>query len=447
MGAGPHRLTYMGFTKFSPTRRIRMRKIVLFVLAIFIGSSVTAFCAELVSTPTLQTTAVKFAARSQLLQQLNKTVKLDGYYYDGSIPMLVEDMKLVQSGVPIPPDKYVPITGPIPSSLKPGAKVAINGVLQKPTSGGLAQEGVVLQFQSAPVIQQGISNLLPAQTVIRDLGVMKPLPLKPITGKHYALLIGTGQNPANTWVRFWNDLAWMHYIMVNGYSYDPANIRVLFADGFRKPGGLNYSMTINGPATWPAIQNAFAYFASKMTANDRLYIFMAGLGANIGTVSGGPTAFWLWGNYPMTPTMFAAQVNRIINYERIVVHMNQAFCGYFIPPLTRPKRIIVTTAAFNKNSYAHPSLYFNNFNYWYLSALRGKLLLGDAPINYDTNHDGKVSLAEAYNFTLGKPGSAAQEIPNINLQMPQFEDNGTPPSRFGPLPYGGEGNVGISDTL
>ena len=422
-----------------------MRKVLLFVLAMLVCSSVTAFCAELVSTPTLQTAAIQLATRSQLLQQLNKSVKLEGYYYDGSIPMLVEDMKLVQSGVPIPPDKYVPITGPIPPSLKPGARVAINGLLQKAPSGDLAQEGVVLQFQSAPSIQQGISNLLTPQIAVSNLGVMKPQPLKTITGKRYALLIGTGSNPANTWSRFWNDVAWMHYIMVDGYGYDPANIRVLYANGYRLPGST-YQMTINGPASWPAVQAAFAYFASKMTANDELYIFMAGLGAPIGSVSGGPTAFWLW-NYPMTPTLFAGQVNRIINYKRIVVHMNQAYCGYFIAPLTRPKRIIVTTAAPNKNSYAHPSLAFNNFNYWYLSALRGKMLIGDAPVNYDTNHDGKVSLAEAYNFTLGKPGSSAQGIPPINSQMPQFEDNGAVPSRFGPLPSGSEGIVGMTDTL
>lgn len=446
MKAGPHRLTFMGLITFSLIRRIRMRKVLLFVLATLVFSSVTAFAAELVSSPTLKTAAVQLATRSQLLQQLNKSVKLEGYYYDGSIPMLVEDMQLVQSGVPIPPDKYVPITGPIPSSLKPGARVAINGMLQKAPRGDLAHESVVLQFQSAPSIQQGISNLLTPQTAINTLGVMKPKLQKPIAvGKRYALLIGTGSNMADTWVRFWNDVAWMHYIMVNDYDYDPANIRVLYANGYRRPGS-KYPMTLNGPATWSDVQAAFAYFASKMTANDELYIFMAGLGANPGSVPGAPTAFWLL-NYPMTPTMFAGQVNRIINYKRIVVHMNQAYCGYFIPSLTRPKRIIVTTAAANKNSYAHPSLSFNNFNYWYLSALRGKMLIGDVPVNFDINHDGKVSLAEAYNFTLGKPGSSAQGISPIDYQMPQFEDNGTVPSRFGPLPSGSEGIAGMSNTL
>ncbi|MCX6374459.1 MAG: hypothetical protein NTU88_00210, partial [Armatimonadetes bacterium] len=85
-----------------------------------------------------------------------------------------------------------------------------------------------------------------------------------------------------------------------------------------------------------------------------------------------------------------------------------------------------------------------NFNYWYLSALQGSELLGGRSVRADTNGDRTVSIAEAYNFTLDKPGgmSAGGTIPPISAQMPQFEDNNAPPSRFGPLPGAGEGLVG-----
>ena len=129
--------------------------------------------------------------------------------------------------------------------------------------------------------------------------------------------------------------------------------------------------------------------------------------------------------------------------------MNQAYSGCFTPILTRPKRIIVTAAACSKISYAHPSLAYGNFNYWYISGIRGKSLFGDAPLDADINNDGKVSTSEAYNFTLNKPGgaSAAGPIPPVSTQMPQFEDNGTPPSRFGMLPAAGEGYIGMTDFL
>jgi hypothetical protein len=255
-------------------------------------------------------------------------------------------------------------------------------------------------------------------------------------GKRYALLIGTGMNPANNHVRFWNDLVIMYQHMLS-QGYNQADIRVAYANGAPRSG----SMPVHYPAVMAALNAAFGYFVPKMTANDELYIFVAGLG----TPPGYPPAYWLWGNAQMSPVMFAGQVNRIVNYKRIVVHMSHGYCGAFIPPLTRPKRIIITSAAAHRDSFAHPSMQFNNFNYWYLSALRGKTIFGNAPAAGDTTSDSQVSLGEAYNFTLNKPGGSS--IPPVSYQMPQFEDNGAPPSRFGLLPAGGEGNIGMTDFL
>jgi hypothetical protein len=48
-----------------------------------------------------------------------------------------------------------------------------------------------------------------------------------------------------------------------------------------------------------------------------------------------------------------------------------------------------------------------------------------------------------------RPGgpSAIGMIPPIAAQMPQFEDNNAPPSRFGPVPAAGEGLVGAATYL
>ena len=84
--------------------------------------------------------------RTQLLQQLNKNVTMQGYFYNGSIPMLVENLELLRPETPLPPEKYIPITGPIPSSLKPGARIRIEGKLQAPTGEKLQGENIGLQL-------------------------------------------------------------------------------------------------------------------------------------------------------------------------------------------------------------------------------------------------------------------------------------------------------------
>jgi hypothetical protein len=59
-------------------------------------------------------------------------VTVEGFYYGQTIPMIVDDIKRVYINSPMPPDSYLPIVGPIPSSLKTGDKVAVTGVISRP---------------------------------------------------------------------------------------------------------------------------------------------------------------------------------------------------------------------------------------------------------------------------------------------------------------------------
>lgn len=377
-------------------------------------------------------------SRTQLLQQMNKPVQLEGFFFQSGIPILVRNLELLQGDKPLPPEEYVPITGPIPSSFKPGAKVRIGGQVKTPTGEKFQGENLALQLVAgaqASILQAPPSAVL---TLI-PLAIAVPPP-PPVPNPHrFALLIGTGKNQANDYVRYWNDLVRMYQLLISK-GYLPANIRVAYAWGAPK----SASMPVHYPASMGGINAAFGYFVPRVHADDRMYIMVVGQGAAPGSIAGQPTAYWTWMNLPMTPPMFAIQVNRIVSYQRMVIHMNQSFSGAFINFLRRPNRVIITAAAPFKDSYAHPSLMYGNFDYWYLSGLRGHLLLGEAPVNADSNGNGQVSLAEAYNFTLPRPGgpSPVGMIPPISMQMPQFEDNNAPPSRYGPLPGAGEGIIG-----
>ena len=378
-------------------------------------------------------------SRTQLRQQMNTQVQLEGFFFQTGIPMLVENLELLQGDQPLPEDKYIPLTGPIPSSFKLGAKVRIGGQVQAPTGEKFQGETLALNLTAqsqTSILQAPASEILNLSALAE---ITPPPPPTPLPNR-YALLIGTGMNPANDYVRYWNDLVRMYQLLISK-GYNPANIRVAHAWGAPR----SASMPVHYPASMGGINAAFTYFVPKVHADDQMYILVVGQGALPGSIPGAPTAYWTWANIPMTPAAFAMQVNRITACQRMIIHMNQSFSGAFIPYLMRPNRIIITAAAANRSSYAHPSLVYGNFNYWYLSALRGHLLFGEAPVNADSNGNGQVSLAEAYNFTLPRPGgpSAVGMIPAISAQMPMFEDSGAPPSRFGMLPGAGEGMVGV----
>jgi len=102
---------------------------------------------------------------------------------------------------------------------------------------------------------------------------------------------------------------------------------------------------------------------------------------------------------------------------------------------------MITSARADRDAYRHPSYLYGYFNYSYLSAPAGHGLLGNAAVDADTNDNAHVSITEAYDYTLPRLGGYG--TPPIAAQMPQFEDNGTRPSRYGPLPGAGEGLVGV----
>ena len=373
--------------------------------------------------------------RSQMAQQMNKPMTFEGYFYDGSIPMLVQSMELVQGNTPLPPDKYIPIVGPIPSSFKPGAKVRIGGQMQAPTGERLQGEGVSLQVtaQSQAVVVQASPPSAAAGSAQLFTGFRAPVTV-PVLTKRYALLIGGGRNSANDYPRYWNDL-WMMYQILIAAGYQPANIRVAYSSGLPRGGG----MPVNYSATTAGIQAAFTYLAPRVKASDTLYIMIVGQCAPPGDI--GPTPmYWTWPGMPMSPSALAIQVNKIATCKQMTIQMGQAFSGAFIPLLMKPNRVIIASSAAYKDSYCHPSYLLDNFEYWYMSALVGHQVIGGAPLNADANGSGQVSLGEAYNYTLPRPGGAG--IPAIAWQMPQFEDTGTPPSRFGAVPGAGEGLVG-----
>lgn len=400
--------------------------LVCLLIAISAVYSITASESRAVNTAKVQTAQVN---RTVLMNSMNKSVTIEGFYFNDSIPMIVQDLKLVQVDDPIPPDKYIPVTGTVPSSVKLGDKIKVTGKVQKPTERNLLGESLSIQIEGS-----GVSVLQKTPVLQEKLDITASLePIQPVQTLYqkYAILIGGGKNYANDYVRYWNDIT-RTYLILKDKGYKPENIRVCYSNGVPR----SSSMPVNYPANTSGISAAFSYIGAKAKENDTVFIMVSGQNSPPGDVAT-TTAYWTWQNVPVTPNQFAYQVNKITKYKQMYIFIHPSYSGGFIPYLKKDDRVIITSAAANRSAYAHPSYYYGNFNYWYLSALTGHVLLGGSAVNADANSNGKVSLTEAYNFTLPRTGLAP-----ITYQVPQFEDNGVLPSHFGTMPTGGDGLIG-----
>jgi hypothetical protein len=123
-------------------------------------------------------------------------------------------------------------------------------------------------------------------------------------------------------------------------------------------------------------------------------------------------------------------VNKITNYDRILITMEQCFSGSFIPSLTAARRTVMTACSATESSWARAGLVYDEFTFWYFAALTGSKPDGTGAVNADTNGDGKISIVEAYNFARSHDGAS---------ETPYFEDDGVAPGHSGAMPAGGDG--------
>jgi len=418
--------------------------------------------------------------RNQLLQQISKTVKIEGFYYDGSIPMVIDNIERIKIDMVLPPDSYVPIVGPRPTGLRTGDKITVQGTLERPTAqdpAAVRRESLVIRVAAA----QSISRLQAATLQIAErpfqvgaVQVVGGITVRPRQVK-YAVLIAGGASAGSNHRRYWNDLSKMYGILrASGYS--AANIYVLYADGVAR----DTSMPVNYSATRANITTVFNLLASKMSSLDKLYIMLNDHGAGILTtaingyspgVYGGVNdtggdetgesyseatyhtdmtgdgdqndpfrvdeVLNLWYDQ-ITDDQFAAEVNKITNFGTMIIQMKQCFSGGFVADLTRPNRIVMSSAAPTQVSWAHSSLNYGEFTFWYFAALTGSKPDGSGAVNADANGDGKVSILEAYNFARSHDSAS---------ETPFYEDNGAAPSHSGAMPGGGEGTLGSTTFL
>jgi len=373
---------------------------------------------------------LSLARRAQLAGQ---KIAVEGDYYDGSVPMVVDDINRTRMDQIMPEESYIALDKPL-ADVKAGDKIQVEGTIAR-----IGTAPFRFQAQAKPKLVAATSlKFAPAAKLQISSALLEAIKNGLLLAPNkYAVLIVGGWDPYNNHMRYWNDLKTM-YAILRARGYAAANIYVIYADGAAK----DSSTPVNFSATIANVNAVFTTLAAKMKVNDTLYIMLNDHGGQGGDPNGDEAdhideQLCLWGQN-MPDDDFAAAVGKVKNYKEMIIQMKQCFCGGFIKELTAPNRIVMSSSRESEVSWGHSSGNYGEFTYHYFSALTGNKPDGSGAVNADSNGDGKVSILEAYNFA--RSHDTASEHPN-------YEDNGVVPSHEGAMPGGGEGALGAATFL
>lgn len=302
--------------------------------------------------------------------------------------------------------------------------------------------GVVIEENDARVIGGSARNLATARvnysTITRASQLILQTAVTPIDitsivasiPRKYAVLIcGDVAESGAAFNCFWNDTYWM-YQALQAKGFSKANIYVLYGNGndwacpnprYKPPAGEKVT---DFPATMSWVTKVLdglkngdaANGIAKMDDNDTLFVWTFDHGA------GGSPAYLCLMDGWYKDSDFATKLNAIPCAKRYVF-MQQCRSGGFIDNLTSTKTFISTACKSTENAYvgneyevySGVTYTHGEYNYHIISALWGATPTG-APINADSNGNGKVSVREMHNWEVGHEDSTGE--------TPQVDDPG-----------------------
>jgi len=224
----------------------------------------------------------------------------------------------------------------------------------------------------------------------------------------YVVILSGGYDMGNNHERYWNDCSAIYSALINVYGYLKSHIYVLISDGTnpandrrRVNGAYDSSpLDLDGDglpdiqyaATKNNITTVFNTLSNTLTPNDYLFIFTTDHG---GTTSSGEATLYLW-HETTTASEFAVEVNKV-NAGEISIVMEQCYSGGFVPHLEKRGRTVATACSATELSWSGPTIYYNEFVYYWTAAVAGRTPSGSS-VNADYNNDGYISMKEAFDY-------------------------------------------------
>lgn len=387
---------------------------------------------------------------------LEKEYEVKAFFTHDPVPMLVTDMKYTMINTPMPDSVFISISGPAADSMRAnpdmyyGTEVILRGKLnisrQKANPKGFDFD---FTCGTPPiVIRPHRTGLLIPK--FYDICKIYPPICKPggitYTGRT-AILYSGGYNSSNAHFRYWNDLKFMYKTLISKYGYTDADIIVVYKNGVAEDADMtvDYAASTTGLAS--AINDAKAKLGIAVVR--KLFVFTTNHGGGYHTTDGvqGGLADASPGDEPettnrfdetifyynmspntITDDAFVTMINSIGATDVITVH-EPCFSGGFLYDLRGPKHVNVSAATEFEYSWSGAPGDHDMFSYYFTAALNSADAFG-APVNADTNSDGKISILEAFLYAKSKDTAA---------ESPQLEDSGDGISTNSPSSTVGDG--------
>lgn len=178
--------------------------------------------------------------------------------------------------------------------------------------------------------------------------------------------------------------------------------------------------SLSGPqATRVAVVKAFGALATAAEPDDTVLIVLFGFGTFDGTVA----KFNLPGP-DMTPQDFVPLLAHLRSKHIVFVNTSSS-SGPFVEPLAAPGRVII---AATQNGGQH-----------YATLFGGPFVDAFADPSADTDHDGKVSVLEAFQYAKAQVATQYQREGLMQTENPILDDNGDKQGSLDPGPQAKEG--------
>ena len=227
----------------------------------------------------------------------------------------------------------------------------------------------------------------------------------------HSVIVNGGRNKLTNHERYWNDCSFLYRTLRHTYHIPQRNITVLMSDGgdtaddmIRADGwGFRSSPTdldgdgqpdVNYSAKREMLVSVLYDLSKKLTTDDHLFLFFVDHGGSTDHLS--DSFIWLWNDEKMEDYALAMLL-RLFNVASMNILMGQCYSGGFMEELAREGRIMSASCCGNEQSWASPNLEYDEFVYHWICAVNGADEAGH-PVDADTNHNGEVSMAEAFEY-------------------------------------------------
>lgn len=255
-------------------------------------------------------------------------------------------------------------------------------------------------------------RLMTVFTIAALLSQLTPARAQSFDEEHlYAVLVNGGRNKLTNHERYWNDCSFLYQTLRHTYRVPKRNITVLMSDGgdpeedmlradYR--GFLSSPVDLDGDglqdvdysATEQALNHVLVKLSRELTADDHLFIFIVDHGGSHDHES--DSFIWLWNDIQLSDRHFGLLIS-LFDIGSINILMGQCYSGGFIDNLMYDRLIITTACGGDEQSWTSPDKTYDEFVYHWTCAVNGADEFGN-PINADTDGDGEVSMAEAFEY-------------------------------------------------